>query len=454
VSFVIFVVRMSSILIRGGVVVTMNDAFDIVAGDVSIRDGRIAALGPDAADSRAHDTVIDAHGAWVLPGFIQTHVHLCQTLFRGYADDLPLMEWLRRCVWPMEAAHTATSLRAAARLGITELLTSGTTTVLTMETVHDTDVVFEAAAESGIRATIGKCMMDLDAGDDVPKRLQETTAASLDESVAIGKRWDGAGQGRLRAAFAPRFAVSCTRELLEAVGSLSAASRTLVHTHASESRDEIAIVKQLSGGLSNVEYLASLNLASPRLCAAHCVWSDDREQGLLAEHGVKVMHCPSSNLKLGSGIAPVTGMRARGITVSLGADGAACNNHLDMFTEMRLAALLQAVQRGPGALPARDALWMATRAGALTLGLEDEIGSIEAGKRADLILIDRDGPHLVPGPDPYSTIVYAARATDVRTTIVDGQLLVDARTPVRMDRAEIAAEARAAARDLAARAGV
>ena len=446
---------MSSILIRGGVVVTMNDGFDIVEGDVSIRDGHIAAVGPDVIG--AHDRVIDARGGWVLPGFIQTHVHLCQTLFRGYADDLPLMDWLRRRVWPMEAAHTPATLRTAARLGITELLSGGTTTVLTMETVHDTDVVFEAAAESGIRATIGKCMMDFDAGaagSDVPKRLQETTKASLDESAAIGARWDGAKHGRLHAAFAPRFAVSCSRELLEAVASLSAERRMLVHTHASESRDEIAIVRRISGGMTNIEYLASLDLASPRLCAAHCVWVDDREQSLLAEHGVNVMHCPSSNLKLGSGIAPVADMRARGITVSLGADGAACNNHLDMFDEMRLAALLQAVHRRPGALTARDALSMATRAGARTLGLEREIGSIEAGKRADLIVIARDRPHLLPGPDPYSTLVYAARASDVRTTIVDGEVLVDKGVPVRIDRAEIVAEARGAARELAVRAGV
>jgi 5-methylthioadenosine/S-adenosylhomocysteine deaminase len=231
-------------------------------------------------------------------------------------------------------------------------------------------------------------------------------------------------------------------------------SDVLVHTHASESREEIAIVRELSGGLSNIEYLSSLNLASPRLCTAHCVWVDEREQRVLAEHDVKVMHCPSSNLKLGSGIAPVVEMRARGITVSLGADGAACNNHLDMFEEMRLAALLQATRHGPGVLTARDALSMATRGGARTLGLDGEIGSIEAGKRADLIVIDRDRPHLLPGPDPYSTVVYAARAADVRTTIVDGEVLVDAFTPTRMDVAEIAAAARTAARELAARARV
>ena len=439
---------MSSILIRSGLILTMNDRFDIIEGDVSIRDGRIATIG--AAIHEPHDRIVDARGGYVLPGFIQTHIHLCQTLFRGYADDLPLMDWLRRRVWPMEAAHTPPTLRAATRLAATELLASGTTAVLTMETVHDTDVVFEAVAQSGLRATIGKCMMDSDA--QVPRRLQERTRDSIDESVAIRKRWHGAANGRLRAAFAPRFAVSCSRDLLEAVATLSREQQAIVHTHASESRDEIAIVKQMSGGLSNLEYLDRVRLASPHLCAAHCVWVDDREQQLLADRDVKVLHCSGSNLKLGSGIAPVAEMRARGITVSLGADGAACNNRLDMFEEMRLAAVLQAMRSQPGVLPARDVLAMATRAGARTLGLDAEIGSIEVGKRADVIVVDRDGPHLAPGPDPYSTLVYAARGSDVRTTIVDGEPLVDDFTPLRIDRAEAAAEARDAARDLLLRA--
>src|SRR5437773_11799101 len=185
----------------------MNDRFDVIEGDVSIRDGRIDGVG--SGYFGLHDKHINARGGYILPGLIQTHIHLCQTVFRGYADDLPLMEWLRRRVWPMEAAHTPRTLRAAVRLATTELLASGTTCVLTMETVHDTDVVFETVAESGLRATIGKCMMD--AAAEVPKRLQEQTAASIVESVAIRARWDGAVQGRLRAAFAPRFAVSCSR---------------------------------------------------------------------------------------------------------------------------------------------------------------------------------------------------------------------------------------------------
>jgi 5-methylthioadenosine/S-adenosylhomocysteine deaminase len=439
---------MPSILVRGGSVVTMNDRFDIVEGDVSIRDGRIAAIAREIREP--HDRTIDARGGYVLPGLIQTHVHLCQTLFRGYADDLELMDWLRKRVWPMEAAHTANTLRAAARLAATELLSSGTTTVLTMETVHDTDVVFETIADTGLRATIGKCMMDSDS--QVPRRLQEATRTSIDESLALRHRWHGARNGRIRAAFAPRFAVSCSRTLLESVADLARQHDALVHTHASESQGEIAIVKQLSGSRSNLEYLNDVRLASPRLCAAHCVWADEQDREILAAHDVKVMHCPGSNLKLGSGLAPVVEMRARGITVSLGADGAACNNRLDMFEEMRLAAVLQAVRTRPGALPARDVLSMATRAGARTLGLEDDIGSLDVGKRADLIVVDRDRPHLAPGPDPYSTLVYAARGADVRTTIVDGEVLMDDFTLLHIDRAEIVADARNAARDLAARA--
>jgi 5-methylthioadenosine/S-adenosylhomocysteine deaminase len=438
---------MPSILVRSGLILTMNDHLEIIPGDVAVRDGRIEAVGRVDRNAR-YDRVIDVGGGYVLPGLIQTHIHLCQTLFRGFADDLTLLEWLRRRVWPMEAAHDCDSLRAAARLAALELLTSGTTAVLTMETVHDTDAVFEAVAESGLRATIGKAMMD--AAPEAPRRLQEETRASIDESLSIVRRWDGAAGGRLRAALAPRFAVSCSEELLQSVASVSQERGLLVHTHASESREELAVVRNRTG-VGNVEYLSRVRLASPRLCAAHCVWVDDAEMALLADGGVKVLHCPSSNLKLGSGIAPISAMRARGIALSLGTDGAACNNRLDMFEEMRLAALLQAVRSGPGALPARDALWLATRGGAQALGLDSELGSIEPGKRADLIVVDRDRPHLVPGEDPFATLVYAARGADVRTTIVDGELLVHEGEPLNLDPLEIVSKARTAARSLVER---
>jgi cytosine/adenosine deaminase-related metal-dependent hydrolase len=419
----------------------MNDAFDVIEGEVVIRGGRIESIGT-TTDAKA-DRVIDARGAYLLPGFIQTHIHLCQTLFRGYADDLALLEWLKTRIWPMEAAHTPASLAAAAQQAAAELLRSGTTTVMTMETVHDTDAVFEALEPMGLRAVVGKCMMDADA--DVPARLIEETARSIDESVAIAKRWHGRADGRLRAAFAPRFAVSCSRELLEAVARLATEHQLVIHTHASESRDEIALIRSRTGR-KNIDYLADIGLTSPQLCLAHCVWVDDDEQSLIAERGVKVLHCPGSNLKLGSGLAPVVEMRAKGISVSLGADGAACNNHLDMFEEMRLAAVLQSVRHKPGALTARDVVWMATREGAKALGLDHEIGSIEPGKKADLILVDAHGV------DPYSAVVYASRGTDVRTTIVDGQVLIDDFQPTRWDVKKIKATARAEATALAARA--
>jgi 5-methylthioadenosine/S-adenosylhomocysteine deaminase len=435
---------LASTLIRSATIVAMNDARQILHGSVGVRDGRIVSVG-DEPEGR-WDRVIDAAGAYLLPGFIQTHVHLCQTLFRGYADDMPLLEWLKKRVWPLEAAHTPSTLAASTRLAAAELLLTGTTTVLTMETVHDTDVVFETLAGTGMRAVVGKCMMDAD--DEVPKRLREKTSASVDESLALKKRWDGAANGRLQAAFAPRFAVSCSRELLEAVAHLSHRERAIVHTHAAENRDEVEIVRRLSGGFSNLEYLADTGLATPHLCAAHCVWVTEAEQELLASRDVKVLHCPGSNLKLGSGIAPVAAMRRRGISVSLGADGAACNNRLDMFEEIRLAATLQAVREAPGALTAQDALWMATREGARALGLTSEIGSIEVGKRADLILVDRDRPHLAPDADPWSTLAYAARGTDVALTMVDGEVLVDGFALTRIDAAEVTARARIAATEL------
>jgi cytosine/adenosine deaminase-related metal-dependent hydrolase len=438
------------LLIQRATILTMNDAFDVFEGDVLVRDGRIAAIGPGIA-APPGAVPIDANGDYLLPGFVQTHIHLCQTLFRGYADDRALLEWLRTRIWPMEAAHTPASLGAAAALAADELLRSGTTSVLTMETVHDTDAVFEALAPTGLRAVVGKCMMDADA--DVPARLLERTQASVDESLALARRWNGAANGRLGAALAPRFAVSCSRELLEAVAHLSRAHALLVHTHASENRGEIALVKARTG-LGNIDYLAEVGLADRHVCLAHCVWVDEAEQRVLAERQVQVLHCPGSNLKLGSGLAPVTELRALGVSVSLGADGAACNNHLDMFQEMRLAATLQAVRVRPGALPAREVLAMATRGGAAALGRQAEIGQIRVGMRGDLILVRRQASHQAPDPDPYTTLVYAARPTDVRTVLVDGEVLVAEGSPTRWDSRDLAVRASREARALAARAGV
>lgn len=441
---------MASLLIRGGTILTLNDALDTVEGDVWIQDGRIAAIGtapPEAIGAPS----IEAGGALVLPGFVQTHIHLCQTLFRGLADDLPLLAWLRERIWPLEAAHDSRTLGLSTQLAAAELQAGGTTCVLTMETVHDTDAVCEALVPTGLRAVVGKCLMN--AGDGTPNRLRQETRAALDESLALHRRWHGAANGRLQTALAPRFAIACSRDLLEGAAAAASQHGLLVHTHASEQREEVEIVRAQTG-MDNIAYLDAVGLASDRLCVAHCVWATEAEQAVLAARDAKVLHCPGSNLKLGSGIAPVCEMRARGISVSLGADGAACNNTLDMFKEMRLAAMLQSSRRGPGLLTARDAVWMATREGARALGLDAEIGSIEVGKKADVIVVDTAGLHHTPGGDPYSDLVYASRPSDVRATVIDGVLVAREGQVVWEDTDRVRVAAVEAQRALMRRAGL
>ncbi|HUS09731.1 MAG TPA: amidohydrolase family protein, partial [Pyrinomonadaceae bacterium] len=336
---------MKSILIKNGTLLTMDDHNSIVRGDLLVRDGRIATIGETGQTA---DLVIDATGCAVLPGFVQTHIHLCQTIFRGAADDLPLLDWLKKRVWPMEAAHSGASIRASARLGVAELIKSGTTCALTMETVNHTEEVFRVIEETGLRATVGKCMMDK--GDDVPGPLQEKTSASIAESLSLLETWHGKAGGRIRYCFAPRFALSCTIALLSHVAKLAKERDVIVHTHASENKKECALVESETG-LPNVAYLDSLGLSGRHVVLAHCVHLAAAEFEILARTRTNVAHCPSSNLKLGSGIAEVSKMLTEGISVSLGADGAACNNRLDMFTEMRTMALLQKAMHGPEAIP-------------------------------------------------------------------------------------------------------
>jgi len=437
-----------SVLIKGGTVVTMDADDHVLDGDVLVRDGRIAGVGEGLGSA---DVTIDARGCAVLPGFVQTHIHLCQTLFRGSADDLELIDWLKLRVWPLEAAHDAHSIRASARLGIAEMMRGGTTCALTMETVRHTEEVFRVVEETGFRATIGKCMMDK--GEGVPEELCEKTEDSIEQSLALLERWQGRGEGRIRYCFAPRFAVSCTKELLERVARLARERGVMIHTHASENRSEIELVRRETG-MRNIEYLNSVGISGPHVLLAHCVHVSEGEMIMLADNGTHVAHCPSSNLKLGSGIAPVAEMLERGISVSLGADGAPCNNRLDMFTEMRTAALLQKVSRGAEVLPARRALRMATSDGARALGLENEIGSLETGKRADITILDLERLHLTPRPEVVSTIVYAAEAQDVRTVLIDGQTVLRDGELMTLNEREVIGEAREQHRHLAARAGI
>lgn len=430
-----------ALIIRDGMLVTMNARRDVYKGDLVIMNGRIITLGADMTVPPVQADSLDASGCLVVPGFVQAHVHTVQTLARGHAEDLELLPWLRDKIWPYEAALDEGAVRAAVALGCTELLRGGTTSILDMGTVHHTDAVFETVQKVGLRATIGKAMMD--AGDGVPARLREDTLRSLDESVALARRWHGAEDNRLRYGFAPRFVLSCSESLLCATVDAARQAGCVIHTHASENQGEMAAVRADRGD-DNIAYLHSIGMTGKDVVLAHCVWPTEKECQLLAKTGSSVAHCPSSNLKLASGVAPVPELLERGVNVALGADGAPCNNNLDVFTEMRLAALIQKPRLGPAALKARQIVEMATLGGARALGLSSEIGSLEPGKRADVVILDPERSHVAPTRDPYTALVYALRAGDVRDVIVDGRLLVRLGSLQTLDESEVIARGREA----------
>jgi len=427
----------------------------IVEADVVLGGSNIRAVSPRDArrpsEPRGPLRVIDARGCAVLPGFVQAHVHLCQTLFRGMADDMPLLEWLRRRIWPLEAAHSEASLRASAELGLAEMIRAGTTTILDMGTVHHHDAVMAACLESGIRAISGKTMMDI--GDGVPRGLRESTRDSLRESERLCREWTGKGDGRIGYAFAPRFILSCSEALVRGAAERAYASGSLVHTHAAEHPSERQAVREALGD-DDIAILRRWGVMGERAILAHGVQLTDEEATHLAREGTRVVHCPSANLKLGSGIARVADLDRAGVALALGADGAPCNNNMDPWTELRHAALLAKVRSGTTSLPAERALRLATIDGARALGLGEVTGSVEVGKKADLTVVRVDGVHAEPGGDVISKLVYACGAGDVSHVFVDGALLVADGQLTRADAPEVAAHAREAAKRLVRRAGV
>jgi cytosine/adenosine deaminase-related metal-dependent hydrolase len=437
---------MSELVFRGGTILTIDPEHRVLAGDVASVDGALVHVGGDYTPQTRDYQIVDCAGCIVMPGLVQAHVHTCQTLARGRADDLELLDWLRTVIWPYEAALDEETVTASAELACAELLLGGTTAILDMGTVHHTDAIFAAAERAGIRATIGKAMMDAP-DPQIPRGLREGTRASLAEAAALIARWHGAADGRLAYAYAPRFALSCTDELLREVAAEARARGLRIHTHASESTAEVELVRERFGR-DNLEALDELGLLGPHTCIAHCIHVSAAERRLLAARGAFVCHCPSSNLKLASGIAQLPELIAAGVAVALGADGAPCNNNLDGFLELRLAALLHKHRAGPRALPAAEVVRMATLGGAAALGLADRIGSLELGKRADLIALDLSALHVVPATSPWSVVAYAAKACDVRHVAVDGRLAVRDRRLETLDAARVRARAAQAAAGL------
>lgn len=428
---------------------TGNDRGEILR-DVSLQveNNRIASIIPTPPGGPGRDAM-DARSLVAIPGFVQTHVHLCQTLFRGMADDLELLDWLRLRIFPFEAAHTAASMRASALLGIMELIRSGTTTILDMGSVRHEEEVIRAIGETGLRAFVGKAMMDV---NDAYPALRESTAESLRSTRLLADAWHNSFGGRVKYAVAPRFVLSCTDGLLsEAREMLGSFEGMLFHTHASENRGEIEAVRKRCK-MENIEFLHHLGILSDRTCLAHCIHLTDREVSLLAESRTSVAHCPSSNLKLGSGIATIPLLESRGVNVGLGADGAPCNNSLDMFREMRLASLLQKPLHGPTAMPASHVFRMATRNGATSLGLGREIGSLEAGKKADIVLLSLDNLwDPLAADNVYSSIVFSATPENVHSVMIDGRWVYRGGEFPGLDPGAVVAGARAECRALTGR---
>ncbi len=421
------------ILVTGGTVVTMDGGRRIIDdGAVAVVNGRIAAVGPAAEIAKAHHApkVIDARGAAVLPGLVDLHYHT--SLSRGVSDDLPLDAWLMNFFYPEVRAMTPDDVYLAALMSYCESIKSGTTCVNDMYRYMER--CGDAAETIGIRAELSCLVADDSEGIESPES---------NERMVIAKH--GTAGGRVRARFGVEWAPIISEERLRTVRRLADKHGVGIHIHLNESLDELQLT-QKRHGRRPVELAHDVGILGPDCIAAHCVWLNNKEIKLLKETGTSVSHNPVSNGKLGSGISPVPEMLAAGVTVGLGHDSAVCNNARDIFETMKFAALIHRAERANAAvMPAATVLEMATINGARALGLGDEIGSLEPGKKADLIVLDLGNVHMTPRlrgrhDNLLSNIVYSGHSSDVRTSIIDGALVMEERTVLTVDEARLRAQ--------------
>ena len=424
------------LVISGGIIVTMDARASVIDdGAVAIRRGRIVAIGrrSEIASRYVAPRTIDARGRAVIPGLINTHTHVPMTLFRGIADDLELNEWLTKYIFPAEAKNVDQSfVRVGTRLGLAEMIRGGTTTYCDM--YYFEDAIAEETARAGMRAVLGETVIDFPAPDN------KTFAAALGYAERFVQRWQG--HRLIVPAIAPHAPYTVSEDHLKEVRALADRLNAPVIIHVAETRKEVADIMQQKG-TTPVQYLARIGFLNGRTTAAHLVHVNDDDIALLKKLDVGVAHNPQSNMKLASGIAPVPKMLAAELAVGLGTDGAASNNDLNMWEEMDTAAKLHKVATfDPRVVSARQALWMATAGGARALHLERETGTLEVGKRADIVIVYLDRLHQTPRYDIYSHLVYATKASDVRTVIVDGRVLMRDRRLLTLDEAAIRREAR------------
>lgn len=417
-------------LIENGIFLTMNEEEPYVKGNLFIEDDKIVQVGGDAPKDWQADVKIDGRGKLYMPGLVNTHGHTPMSLLRGFADDLALQTWLQDYMWPMEAKYTERDIRYGSLLSIVEMLKGGTTTFVDM--YDHTDTIAEAVEMSGIRGTLTRGVIGLCS--------EEEQAAKLANAVRFAKQWHGKADGRIRTMLSPHAPYTCPPSLIEKFVQASIDLDLPIHTHMSET---IAEVEQnvKDYGTRPTFHLQKLGVFDRPCLLAHAVHLTDEEIAVLAEHDVRVSHNPGSNLKLASGIARVPELLQAGVKVSLGTDSSASNNNLDMFEEIRLAALIhKGVTNDPTVIPAMTALYMGTIYGAQSIWLDD-VGQLAAGYKADIIAIDIDQPHLVPHSDLASHIVYSASQHDVTDVWVDGKQLVKNRECTILDEEQIRYEA-------------
>lgn len=429
---------MSKKIIYNAHIITMNANLDIIPnGSLLIENGKIREIsGETIRDDDAEMT--DAEGMYVMPGFINTHTHLPMTMLRGYADDLPLHEWLTDHIFPAEARWVnAENVRLATRLAFIEMIKSGTTCFNDMYFFED--VIAEEARKAGIRGVMGESVIDF------PTASFRTVDEGLAICEALIRKWQG--DPIIHPSVCVHAPYTCSKETLIKTKRLADKYHTLLQIHVSETRKEVEDITAQTG-MPPVEYLHSIGLLDRNVIAAHCVWLNEKEVELMATSGTSIGHCPKSNLKLASGIADTDTYAKAGINVSLGTDGTASNNTLDMVEEMRFAALLpKVVHYNPEAVNARAALQMATINGAKALGLDAITGSLEAGKSADMIFVHAASSNMIPVYDEYSAIVYAMNSKNVRSSMVNGEWIMKDRMLLHIDKEEtLAAMERLASR--------
>ena len=406
--------------------------------DLLIKDDLIYKIDEEITDDNV-DKIIDAKDKILLPGFVNTHTHLSMVLFRGLADDLNLDDWLNNNIWPMEANLNGYYCYIGALLGAVEMIKSGTTTFSDMYFYMED--VAKAVEESGIRAVLSYGMIDF--GDE------EKRKSEIEENMNLFKNCHNTADGRIKVFFGPHSPYTASEELLKEVRKLADENNIKIHIHVSETQKEIDDVSA-EKGLRPFEYLDSIGFLGPDVVCAHSVWLSDEEIEIIKKHDVKVSHNPCSNMKLASGIAPVTKLLENDICVAIGTDGASSNNNLDILEELRTASYLQKVSTlDPKALNSDEVLAMGTINGARALGLDDEIGTIEVGKKADLILIDKNNANMVPDSSKLSSnIIYSANGFNVDTTICNGQILMENRELTTLNEQDIYKKAREAIDEL------